>query len=197
MHGEHEPITSAFRMSSTTECSAESINCCAERSRHRPGVRKFAELGKLFDIIAAFVVCRILLGESAIFFFLAKFTPPLFALIVVLPPGGAPGDMFAFYKKEDLPLLFLPAMTLPAYAGDTYYLIQMTVNQETWMVDGAVVADEVGAVASQLEAKRFGSGELKSIAKNSGSIQGRLLSGLGTSKSAAWRMGFTSKKIWY
>lgn len=81
------------------------MSCCAERSKHRPGVEKFAKLGKLSDTIAAFVVCCILLVTGAIFFSLAKFTPPLFALIVALPPGGALGGMFAFYKKEDLPLL--------------------------------------------------------------------------------------------
>ena len=46
-----------------------------------------------------------LLLTGAFFFSLAKVTPPLFALIVALPPGGALGGMFAFYKKEDLPLL--------------------------------------------------------------------------------------------
>lgn len=52
----------------------------------------------------------------------------------------------------------------------------------------------MGAVAAQLEAKRFGTDELESLAKNSESIQGGQLSGLGTSKSTAWRTGFTSKK---
>ena len=93
-----------------------------------------------------------------------------------------------------LMLTLIPSFTLPAYASDTYYLIQMTVNQETWLVEGAVVADEVGAVTSQLEAKRFSTDELKSLAQNSETIQGGKISTLGTSKSTPWTTGLTSKE---
>ena len=85
-------------------------------------------------------------------------------------------------------------MTQTAYAKDTYYLIQVTVNQETWLVDGAVVADEVGATTSQLEAKRFSTDELKDLAENSSAIQGNKLSGLGESKTTPLTSGLLAKK---
>lgn len=79
-----------------------------------------------------------------------------------------------------LTLLCVSTMTVTTYASETYYLLQTAVNQTTWTIEGAVIADEVGATGNVLESRRYSDSQLKNISENSDSIQGgTLLTGFG------------------
>lgn len=67
----------------------------SEKEKAVGGILTFGQAGWL---VLGFLITGI------IFLSLAKLIPPLLALVLGLPPGAAFGCMFAFYKREGLPL---------------------------------------------------------------------------------------------
>jgi len=67
----------------------------SEKEKAVGGILTFGQAGWL---VLGFVIC------AGLFLLLANVIPPVLALILALPPGIAFGCMFAFYKKEGLPL---------------------------------------------------------------------------------------------
>jgi len=67
----------------------------SEKEKAVGGIMTFGQAGWL---VLGFLIC------AALFLLMANILPPVLALILALPPGIAFGCMFAFYKKEGLPL---------------------------------------------------------------------------------------------
>lgn len=67
----------------------------SEKEKAVGGILTFGQAGWL---VLGILICAI------IFISLANFIPPLVALIIAIPPGTIFGCLFAFYKKEQLPL---------------------------------------------------------------------------------------------
>lgn len=66
-----------------------------EKEKAVGGILTFGQAGWL---VLGFLIC------AGLFLLLANILPPVLALILGIPPGIAFGCVFAFYKKEGLPL---------------------------------------------------------------------------------------------
>lgn len=67
----------------------------SEKEKAVGGIMTFGQAGWL---VLGFMIC------AGLFLLLANIIPPMMALIIAIPPGVAFGCIFAFYKKEGLPL---------------------------------------------------------------------------------------------
>jgi len=67
----------------------------SEKEKAVGGIMTFGQAGWL---VLGFLIC------AGLFLLLANILPPVMALVLGLPPGIAFGCIFAFYKKEGLPL---------------------------------------------------------------------------------------------
>ena len=67
----------------------------SEKEKAVGGIMTFGQAGWL---VLGFLIC------AALFLLLANILPPVLALFLGLPPGIGFGCVFAFYKKEGLPL---------------------------------------------------------------------------------------------
>lgn len=67
----------------------------SEKEKAVGGIMTFGQAGWL---VLGFLIC------AGLFLLTATFLPPVLALILAIPPGVAFGCIFAFYKKEGLPL---------------------------------------------------------------------------------------------
>lgn len=82
---EGQKLASLYKVSTDT----------SEKEKAVGGIMTFGQAGWLALGLLIF---------GALFLLLSKALPPLFALIISLPPGAVFGCMFAFYKKEQLSL---------------------------------------------------------------------------------------------
>lgn len=78
-------------MSSFYKVSADT----SEKEKAVGGIMTFGQAGWL---VLGFLI------SGSLFIALANILPPIAALIIALPPGLIFGCLFAFYKKEGLPL---------------------------------------------------------------------------------------------
>lgn len=67
----------------------------SEKEKAVGGIMTFGQAGWL---VLGFIIC------AALFLLMANILPPILALLIALPPGVGFGCVFAFYKKEGLPL---------------------------------------------------------------------------------------------
>ena len=67
----------------------------SEKEKAVGGILTFGQAGWL---VLGILICAV------IFISLANLIPPLVSLIIAIPPGAIFGCMFAFYRKEQLPL---------------------------------------------------------------------------------------------